>query len=147
MALASLEDIETALRRELTATESDGVDGLLETASDLVTGYLFPCPIPDPVPLAITRVVADMAAAVLNPPTSILPDTTSLGAGPFNVGLAAGATSQGPYLRRRSSSGSSRSGAATAWCRCNSVVSGTDQCFPRPTPSSAPVARRRARTR
>ena len=98
MALASLEDIETALRRELTATESDGVDGLLETASDLVTGYLFPCPIPDPGPLAITRVVADMAAAVLNRPTSILPDTTSLGAGPFNVGLAAGATSQGPYL-------------------------------------------------
>lgn len=98
MALASLEDIETALRRELTAAESDGVDGLLETASDLVTGYLFPCPIPDPVPLAITRVVADMAAAVLNRPTSILPDTTSLGAGPFNVGLAAGATSQGPYL-------------------------------------------------
>ena len=98
MSLASVDDIEKALRRELTVTESDGVDGLAETASDLVAGYLFPCPIPDPVPPAITRVVADMVAAVLNRPTSILPDTQSLNAGVFGVNLAPGATSQGPYL-------------------------------------------------
>lgn len=98
MALAELEDIEKALRRELSASEAESVDGLAETASDLVTGYLFPCPIPDPVPAAIVRVVADMVAAVLNRPTNILPDTQSLNAGVFGVGLTPGSTSQGPYL-------------------------------------------------
>lgn len=98
MALAELEDVETALRRGLIGDESDGVNGLLETASDLVAGYLHPCPIPDPVPAAITRVVADMVAAVFNRPSQILPDATSLGAGSFSVGLATGSTSQGPYL-------------------------------------------------
>lgn len=98
MALASQEDIEKALRRELTDSEAESVDGLAETASDLVVGHLFPCPIPDPLPPAVTRVVADMVAAVLNRPTSILPDTQTLGAGIFSANLAPGSTSQGPYL-------------------------------------------------
>lgn len=98
MALASLDDIEKALRRELTDSESESVDGLAETASDLVVGYLFPCPIPDPVPPAVTRVVADMVAAVLNRPPTQLPDTQSLNAGMFGVNLTPGSTSQGPYL-------------------------------------------------
>lgn len=98
MALADLADIEKALRRDLTDSEAESVDGLAETASDLVTGYLFPCPIPDPVPGAITRVVADMVVAVLNRPSQILPDTASVNAGMFGVNLTPGSTSQGPYL-------------------------------------------------
>lgn len=98
MSLAELADIEKALRRELTDSESESADDLAEKASDLVTGYLFPCPIPDPVPPAITRVVADMVAAVFNRPSQILPDTTALGAGGYSISLANGATSQGPYL-------------------------------------------------
>lgn len=98
MAFAAAEDVEKALRRELTGSESESVDDLAETASDLVTGYLFPCEIPDPIPGAITRVVADMVAAVFNRPTQILPDATTLGAGQFSVGLTPGSTSQGPYL-------------------------------------------------
>lgn len=98
MALAEAEDVAKALRRELTDSEVESVEDLVETASDLVTGYLYPCPIPEPVPGAITRVVADMVAAVFNRPSQILPDTASLGSGPFNVGFAAGSTSQGPYL-------------------------------------------------
>lgn len=98
MALAELADIEKALRRELTDSEAESVDGLAETASDLVVGYLFPCPIPDPTPSAIVRVVADMVVAVLNRPTSVLPDTQSLNAGMFSANLTPGSTSQGPYL-------------------------------------------------
>lgn len=98
MDLASQDDIEKALRRELTDSEAESVDGLAETASDLVVGYLFPCPIPDPTPPAIVRVVADMVAAVLNRPPTQLPDTQSLNAGIFGVNLTPGSTSQGPYL-------------------------------------------------
>lgn len=98
MALAEPDDVEVALRRTMTASESNAVDGLLETASDLVTGYLHPCPIPEPTPPAVGRVVADMVAAVLNRPEQILPETTSLNSGIYGINLATGSTSQGPYL-------------------------------------------------
>lgn len=98
MSLAEVADIEKALRRELTLSEFESVDVLLETASDLVTGYLHPCPIPNPAPAAITRVVAEMAATVLNRPTTVLPESQSLSAGQFDVTFAQGATSPGPYL-------------------------------------------------
>lgn len=90
--------MEAALRRPLTPTESDGVDALLAAASDLVIGYLHPTPVPDPAPGAVTRVVADMVAAVFNRPAQILPDTASLSAGVYGATFAPGATSQGPYL-------------------------------------------------
>ena len=96
MALATREQVATALRRSL--DPSEGVDGLLETASDLVMGYLHPCLIPEPTPPAISRVVADMVAAVLTPADGVLPDTKSVVAGPFQQSFFDGANSRVPYL-------------------------------------------------
>lgn len=97
-ALANSSDVETALRRDLTSTESQYVDGLIDTAADLVTGYLYPCKVPTPVPGAVTRVVADMVAAVFNRPSAIPTESESLNAGMYGVKFATGATSPGPYL-------------------------------------------------
>ena len=100
MALATREQVETSLRRSLDPSED--VDGLLETASDLVIGYLHPCPIPEPTPAAISRVVADMVAAVLSPAANIPSGAveTSANAGPFGYGVkfGDGANSPVPYL-------------------------------------------------
>ena len=98
MPLATQDDVRSALRRDLTENEADWIADLIDEASDLVTGYLYPYPIPHPTPLAITRVVAAMAAAVLNRPASILPDTQSLSADSFGVTFAADSTSPGPRL-------------------------------------------------
>lgn len=77
MALATEDDVEAALGRTL--TRSEDVTTLLETASDLVVGYLGSTP--DPVPSAVIRVVADMVAAVLNRPAVT---TSQLGANGYN---------------------------------------------------------------
>lgn len=98
MTLAIQDDVRAALRRDLTVSEELGVEALIEEASDLVRGYLHPYQIPVSTPGPITRVVAAMVAAVLNRPTSILPDTQSLSADSYGVTFAAGATSPGPYL-------------------------------------------------
>jgi hypothetical protein len=97
-ALASEDDVRSALRRNLTESEAEWIDGLLEEASDLVAGYLDPYEIPETVPGPIVRVVASMVAAVLNRPSAILPDTQSLTADSYGVTFAQGATSPGPYL-------------------------------------------------
>ncbi len=104
MALASISDVQVALGRELTATERTAAGWLLESATDLVTGYL--CwTVPDPVPDAVTRVVADMTAAVL-----LKPEVTTAGydaggyqqirgAATVRVGVES-ATTSGPWLTR-----------------------------------------------
>ena len=97
MALATPDDVAAALRRDLTSSEEEGLESLLDEASDLVAGYLHPCPIPDPTPAAITRVVAAMAAALLTR-TSIPEGATSIAAGPFSVGLSERAGSASPWL-------------------------------------------------
>lgn len=96
--LATQDDVRAALRRELTETESDWIDSLLDEASDLVAGYLHPTAVPVPTPAPVVRVVAAMAAAVLSRPTNLLPDTQSLTADSYAVTFASGATAPGPYL-------------------------------------------------
>lgn len=95
MALANAADVEQALERELTGTEADYLDAKLETASDLVLGYL-KCGVLDPVPDAVRRVVADMVAAVLTPTAPAGAD--SLTAGPYSMKFTEGSTSRAPYL-------------------------------------------------
>lgn len=96
MALATAEDVVQALERELTSTESDYIDAKLETASDLVIGYLRCDPDLDPVPDAVRRVVADMVAAVLAPAAPANADSVT--AGPFSMKYIDGSTSRAPYL-------------------------------------------------
>ncbi|QFP94801.1 head-to-tail adaptor [Mycobacterium phage Marshawn] len=100
--LATVEQVRAALRAlgrpELAEAEPLAVDDLVLSAGDLVAGYLHPCPIPDPTPGPISRVVAEMAATVLTRPSTILPETQSLSADGFGVTFTPGAGSPGPYL-------------------------------------------------
>lgn len=98
MKLATQQDVENALRRPLTETEAQWVEPLLDECADLVRGYLDPYRIQEPVPPAISRVVAAMAAAVLSRPASVLPDTKSLTADVYGITFATGSTGLGPYL-------------------------------------------------
>ena len=97
MALATSDDVEAALGRSLT----EDVDTLLEEASDLVVGYLRATP--DPVPGAVTRVVATMVVAVLNKPEVTTADYDAGGynmvreAAAVRVGVES-ATTSGPWL-------------------------------------------------
>lgn len=82
MALATEDDVAAALGR---APDQD-VEILLEEASDLVLGYLS-CPALDPVPAAVSRVVASMVASALNRPAgmvSVAPGD-QLSAGPYTI--------------------------------------------------------------
>jgi hypothetical protein len=98
MALATPTDVERALRRPLTTEESAYVDEPLEVASDLVVGHLHPFPVPTPTPEAVTRVVAEMVAALLNRPPGVMQDVQSTREGPFGTTWVTGSTSLGPYL-------------------------------------------------
>ncbi|AER26307.1 head-to-tail adaptor [Mycobacterium phage OmniCritical] len=97
-ALATAQDVTTALGRELTGAESAAVEGLLLEATDLVVGYLHPSSVPTPTPDPITRVVASMVAAVLTRPKSIPHNATQLTADVFSASFESGTTSPGPYL-------------------------------------------------
>lgn len=99
MALASDADVEAALGRVL--TEAEDVSTLLETASDLVCGYLGYTP--DPVPDPVARVVANMVAAVMVKPSTTTADYQASG---YNVSRefanvrvgVESQTSTGPWL-------------------------------------------------
>lgn len=103
MPLATLSDVQAALRAMGKSELADSLDEptvaeLLDEASDLVTGYLYPTEVPDPTPRAIVRVVAAMACAVLTRPANLLPETAALNADIYGVTLTPGSTSWGPYL-------------------------------------------------
>jgi hypothetical protein len=99
MALATEDDVEAALGRSFT----EDVAVLLESASDLVINYLGGEP--DPVPGAVTRVVADVVAGVLSRPEVT---TADYGAGGYNsireaTTVRVGAeypTTTGPWLTK-----------------------------------------------
>lgn len=99
MALATTDQVEDALGRDLAETED--VSTLLEEASDLVAGYLGYTP--DPAPDAVSRVVATMVAAVLSKPTVTTADYQATG---YNVSRESAvvrvgqesATTTGPWL-------------------------------------------------
>ncbi|AEL19667.1 head-to-tail adaptor [Mycobacterium phage Edugator] len=101
--LATLDDLTTALkslnRPELAeGLEAAGVADLLERASDLVAGYLYPSTVPEPTPAAITRVTAEAAALAMIRPAELPAEAQTLQADGFGVTFAAGGSSPGPYL-------------------------------------------------
>lgn len=97
MALATPEDVETALGRPLTPEEQEAVENQLEEASDLVLGYL-KCPPAVPTPSAISRAVAAMVAAVINRPATQPANASQVTAGPYGMSYTEGSTSGGPWL-------------------------------------------------
>ncbi|AVO21952.1 head-to-tail adaptor [Mycobacterium phage Adonis] len=101
--LASLDDVKAALRAmgkpELAeALAAEDVTDLLQEATDLVTGHLWPGEVPSPTPPTITRVTASVAATALTKPKELLPETESLQADGFGVKFTPGAGSPGCYL-------------------------------------------------
>lgn len=84
MSLADIDDLELVLGRELTPDEATRAGLLLEEASDLVVGYLGWEPIPDVIPGAVVRVVAQIAATALTAPQSPYPEGTTASAGPYS---------------------------------------------------------------
>jgi hypothetical protein len=101
MAFATAVDVVAALGRSLTSAESAAVDNQLDQATDLVVGYLGSTP--DPVPGAVTRVVATMVAAVFTKPAVTTSDYNATG---YNVAREVAtvqvgtesATTSGPWL-------------------------------------------------
>ncbi len=104
MALATNQDVEARLGRSLSTSELSRVPGLLDEASDLVTGHLRPRPVPDPVPDAVRRVVSRMVARVLESPTDqVGMSAQQMSAGPFQVSNTYGPDSRtgGPWLTKQ----------------------------------------------
>ena len=78
MAFAAAADVTAALGRSLTSAESGRVSNLLDQATDLVVGYGIDIAI-DPVPGAVTRVVASMVVAVFTKPSINIADYDASG--------------------------------------------------------------------
>lgn len=101
MAFATDDDVSDALGRSLTSSEAAAVDNQLEQATDLVVAYLGNEP--DPVPGAVTRVVATMVAAVFSKPSITVADYDASGyssareSAGVHVGMES-ATTSGPWL-------------------------------------------------
>ncbi|MFG1794136.1 hypothetical protein [Nocardia sp. NPDC049149] len=98
MALATAEDVVKALRRDLTGEEEEDLESLLDAASDLVLGHLYPKVPATPTPDGIVRVVADMVAAVLDRPKHQPQNADQLTAGEYGWKFTEGSTSGGPWL-------------------------------------------------
>lgn len=102
MAFASSADVTAALGRSLTSAESGRVTNLLDQATDLVVGYGIDVAI-NPVPGAVTRVVASMVVAVFTKPSINIADYDASGyrssseTASVRVGMES-ATTEGPWL-------------------------------------------------
>jgi len=102
VAFASSADVTAALGRSLTSAESGRVSNLLDQATDLVVGYGVDIAI-DPVPGAVTRVVASMVVAVFTKPSINIADYDTTGyrssseTASVRVGMES-ATTEGPWL-------------------------------------------------
>lgn len=98
MRLATGQDVQAALGRELTGQETAAVAGLLDEATDSVVCHLWPYQVRTPTPAAIVRAFASMTAAVLTRPAAIPYEATQLTADVFSASFAPGTTSPGPHL-------------------------------------------------
>ena len=102
MSFASSADVTAALGRSLTSAESGRVANLIDQATDLVVGYGIDVAI-DPVPGAVTRVVASMVVAVFTKPSINIADYDASGyrssseTASVRVGVES-ATTEGPWL-------------------------------------------------
>jgi hypothetical protein len=102
VAFASSADVTAALGRSLTSAESGRVTNLLDQATDLVVGYGIDVAI-NPVPGAVTRVVASMVVAVFTKPSINIADYDASGyrstseTASVRVGMES-ATTEGPWL-------------------------------------------------
>jgi hypothetical protein len=102
VAFASSADVTAALGRSLTSAESGRVANLLDQATDLVVGYGIDVAI-NPVPGAVTRVVASMVVAVFTKPSINIADYDASGyrstseTASVRVGMES-ATTEGPWL-------------------------------------------------
>lgn len=102
MAFATDGDVSDALGRSLTSLEYQRVDHLLDEATDLVIGYGVSATI-NPVPGAVTRVVASMVMAVFTKPSINIADYDASGyrssseTASVRVGMES-ATTEGPWL-------------------------------------------------
>jgi hypothetical protein len=94
--------VSDALGRSLTSLEYQRVDHLLDEATDLVIGYGVSATI-NPVPGAVTRVVASMVMAVFTKPSINIADYDASGyrssseTASVRVGMES-ATTEGPWL-------------------------------------------------
>lgn len=101
-------DIEAALSRDLSDTETDAWPSKAVIASDLVEGYLgivydVNASPPDVIPGVVTRVTAGVVGRVFaSASVPAFQDTASQGMGPFNVNahFIADATTGDPWLTK-----------------------------------------------
>lgn len=103
--LATVDDVQAALGRELTLTEATQATVSLAEATDLVVGHIGYDPIDaltagEVVPAAISRVVARMVARVLVQSAQAGSEGTTETVGPFSrtVRFGVGTTSGAPWL-------------------------------------------------
>jgi hypothetical protein len=101
VALATQADVENALGRFL--AEGEDITTLLEEASDLAAAYLGGYP--EPVPGAVSRVVATMVVAVMEKPQATSADYSAGGYNatrqPFTVNVGnESQTTTGPWLTK-----------------------------------------------
>lgn len=97
MTLATQQDVEDRLGRELTDAEEAGIDARLADASAVVIGYTGQDFEPSPCPDAVVGVVAKMVARSLTASESV-GFVTQQTAGPFNVSYNASAATGDVWL-------------------------------------------------
>lgn len=110
MALASVEDVEARLGRNLTSDEQSVAAGLLDEASDLAVAFMR-CT-PDPMPAEVTRVVSRMVARVLSTDASV----------PFGLTQSARTQTAGAMTLTNSQSFSEGSTSRAPWLSATDKV-------------------------